>query len=176
MMNSQQIYSCLKCDKTTYKDFRGVFPRDMLINQGKILCGKNNSYVCNTAVKSESGEHWVAFFISDKGEGEYFDSFGLHPNPTFASFLNVNCNSWVRNNVSFQSPFTTVCGQYCVYFIHKRSSGESMKCIIKTLKQGNSDSIVNTFVNKHFSGTGKHALLDSRFVVHQIAKEMKNLL
>jgi hypothetical protein len=174
-MNSQQLFSCLNRGKITYQDFRGVSPRDMLLKQSKVLHGKNNSYVCNMAVKTDSGEHWVAIFISPQGEGEYFDSFGLHPITTFCTFLNDNCKSWVRNNI-VQSTFSMVCGQYCVYFLHQRSNCESMRDILSMLKSVDSDSIVNTFVNKHFSGVGKHAVTDSRFIIQQISKEMNKVL
>lgn len=172
-MNSSQIFSCLKRHKTTSPHFRGVFPVDMLIKNAKVLKGKNNSYVCNTAVKNNSGEHWVAIFISASGEGEFFDSYGFPPNTTFSSFLDINCDSWVRTNVSLQSPFTTVCGQFCVYFIHERSCGRNISSILQTLKNSDSDKLVNSFVNNHFSGIEKHALFDSRFVLQQIAKSLK---
>lgn len=174
-MNSQQIFSCLHRNKTTSSGFRGVFPKDLLLKQAKIINGKNNSYVCNTAVKNHAGEHWIAIIISPEGNGEYFDSYGLPPNDTFSSFLNTNCMSWVRNNCALQSPFTTVCGQYCVYFIHKRFQGVSMSDVLSSLKNNDSDKTVNVFVNEHFSGTDKHALTDGRFVVDQIAKEWNML-
>lgn len=46
---------------------------------------------------------------------------------------------------------------------------------LSALKNEDSDRIVNTFVNKHFSGVGKYALTDGRFVIHQVAKELKML-
>ena len=57
-----------------------------------------------------------------------------------------------------------------------KQAGVSMSDILRMLKRGDSDCNVNTFVNKHFSGVGKHAVSDSQFIIHQIAKEMNKAL
>ena len=171
-MNSHQIYSCLKQDTITQRSFRGVFPLDMLFKHAKIVPDRNNSYVCNTAVKINSGEHWIAMYIDSESNGEYFDSYGLYPNEIFASFLDQHCFSWTRNVIPLQRLFSTVCGQHCVFWIHSRGLGYNSECIIESLKSKNADKIVLDFVNKHYSGITKGVLVDHQFVFQQIATQM----
>lgn len=174
-MNAHQIYSCLSQEKLTKDSFRGVFPRDLLFKHGKVLPNRNNSYVCNTAGKESPGEHWIAIHIDDEGLGEYFDSYGLLPNDTFACFLQSNCVSWTRSIIPLQNPLTTVCGQYCIFWLYSKGLGFQSECIIESLKRSNNaDTCVLEFVNKHFSGVTKaHELLDRQFVIQQISRAMQ---
>ena len=133
-MNSHQIHSCIKQDPITQSSFHGVFPQDMLFKQ-KIHVHKNNSYICNTAPSTNSGEHWFALYIDSELNGEYFDSYGLDPDETFASFLDQHCFSWTRNIIPLQKPFSTVCGQHCIFWIHSKGLGYNSECIIETLKK-----------------------------------------
>lgn len=173
-MNAHQIHSCLRKERLTSSSFRGVFPRDLLFKHGKVLPNRNNSYVCNTACKESPGEHWIAIYIDNEGIGEYFDSYGLFPNETFACFLESNCVSWTRSIIQLQNPLTTVCGQYCIFWLYSKGLGFNSECIIESLKRSiNSDSCVLEFVNKHFSGvTKRHELQDHQFVRQQIARAM----
>ena len=174
-MNSHQIHSCLIQDINTKDSFRGVFPRDLLFKHGKVLPNKNNSYVCNTACKESPGEHWIAIYIDDEGKGEYFDSYGLYPNDTFACFLQNNCHSWDRTIIPLQNPLTTVCGQYCIFWLYSKGLGFTTPCIIESLKNSyNSDTCVLEFVNRRFSGvTKRHELVDHQFVIQQISRAMQ---
>lgn len=174
-MNSHEIYSCLKQDTVTTHSFRGVFPKDMLLTQAKVLQNKNNSYVCNTAPKINSGEHWIAMYIDGELNGEYFDSYALEPNETFAAFLNQHCIYWRRNIFPLQVPFTSVCGQHCIFWLHSRDLGYSSECILNTLSKTNADKTVLDFVNKHYSGITKGKLVDQQFVIQQISKTMNSM-
>ena len=49
--------------------------------------------------------------------------------------MNRNSVEWEHNKIQLQSVFSTVCGQYCIYFLYHRCRKRSMA------------SIVNSFVN-----------------------------
>ena len=52
-------------------------------------------------------------------KGEFFDSYGkqpIHYNKHFLDFMNINAVEWQHNKIQLQSAFSTVCGQYGIYF------------------------------------------------------------
>ena len=70
-------------------------------------------------------------------KGEFFDSYGKHPihyNKHFLDFMNRNAVEWEHSKIQLQSAFSTVCGQYHIYFLY---------CGRKRTMS----SIVNSFVN-----------------------------
>ena len=71
-------------------------------------------------------------------KGEFFDSYGKHPihyNKHFLDFMKRNAVEWEHNKIQLQSAFSTVCRQYCIYFLYHC-------CRKRTVS-----SIVNSFVN-----------------------------
>lgn len=111
-MDTKQIICLLKSDPL----FRGVFSRDTIPKQIKTP----GSIIINTDVSTNSGEHWIAIFISKNGKGIYFDSYGLRPlHREIELFLNNNCGSdWKHNPTTLQttSDLSFTCGHYCVLF------------------------------------------------------------
>lgn len=107
------------------KSFVGTFPRDRLPK----YVGSPSACVINTDLSSAPGAHWVAIYIDEFGDGEYYDSFGLPPqHKEIVEFLDRNCfNRWSYNNQIIQemSPESLTCGNYCVLIIDLRSRGIS---------------------------------------------------
>ena len=65
------------------------------------------------------GTHWIAIYFNEQMKGELFDSYGKHPihyNKYFLDFMNRNAVEWEHNKIQLQSAFSSVCGQYCIYF------------------------------------------------------------
>ncbi len=87
-------------------------------------------YVLNTDPKSEPGEHWLAFYrASSTSRTEYFDSMGLP-----RSFYGLPDGDFVEVNKSqLQSMDSKLCGQYCVYFLERRSFYKRPDQIIRNL-------------------------------------------
>ena len=86
-------------------------------------------FVLNTHPSGSPGEHWLAFFFNPTTQKlEYFDSFGF-PLSMYAA-VNAALDACrllsicVRANTlgMLQSTTTTVCGHYCVAFIHWRAA------------------------------------------------------
>ena len=59
----------------------------------------------------------------------------IHYNKYFLDFINRNGVQWEHNKIQLQSAFSSVCEQYCIYFLYRHCG----KRLIT--------SIVNSFVN-----------------------------
>ena len=117
--------------------FGGVFSRDNLPD----LAEGDKFYVCNTAPSSEPGDRWVVLHAAAEGV-EYFDLLGgtIH-HDEFAQFLG---GEYRYVSVQTQELFSSVCGQYCIFYMSLRDRGHSMDDIVHVLD--NSDRIVTCFV------------------------------
>jgi hypothetical protein len=94
----------------------------------------------------ESGTHWIALFAKNMEQLYYFDSYALPPNKIIGKYLE-NYKKVTRNKKSYQSVFSSVCGQYCIYFIYMLSLNLSFDELIKLLDNSiNSDLFVKSFV------------------------------
>ncbi|GFW61345.1 uncharacterized protein TNCV_4136631 [Trichonephila clavipes] len=87
----------LSQEKTTSPYFQGVYSRDTLPPLQENMCA-----IVNSDDSSQPGTHWLALFVNDKRELEFYDSFGQPPvfyNISTTTYLDVLWNSKV-----FQSP------------------------------------------------------------------------
>ena len=162
-MNTQQILRILKVEKI--KEFVGVYPCDKL---PKIT--PPATLVANIDPASKPGKHWVVLYIDHDGSGDYFDSYGLPPLKVFKNYLHENCNNWVHNTHRVQGPLSSVCGQFCIYFIVHRARDIPLKAIVDTFDKNNlveNDEIVSGFVNQRYNTELETYDLD--FIVNQIA-------
>ena len=145
-MNSTQIEKVLI--RRCRGQFLGVFAKDtmprVLPAQRPILL------VCNTDVKSQPGEHWIAIYIGKTHRGEFFDSFGRPPEPTFAQFLARNCVGWRHNNRQIQSSVSYFCGQYCCFYCLYKSIDTDLLAITGCFSNdtGLNDYMVHAFICK----------------------------
>ena len=77
--------------------------------------------VVNTDPADKPGQHWVAIYITREGVGEYFDSYGRPPNlPQIQQVFQKNVNDVIYNTRHLQGTFSTVCGQYVIFFLLHR--------------------------------------------------------
>ena len=137
-MDTLQIEHVFASDSHGRSVVRGVVSRDGLPTAVDTY---PTAFVCNTHTGDQPGQHWIAIYASSKKTGEYFDSFGLPPlYPAFRRFLQDNCEEWTYNNKTFQSPLSTVCGQYCAAYLLLRSRGVPMINFVKTF---NTDLVAN---------------------------------
>lgn len=148
-MNSVQIDKALRKDEKIRDFWVGVFAADKLPEKEY-----PGAYVANTQSSDQGGEHWVAFFTPEQGRVEAFDSYGR--NPTFHSEyfqLWIGEDNLKYNHEQFQSYNTTVCGQYCIFFVALRCRNVSLENICKILNiyKGKSDDFVCKFVNKNYN-------------------------
>ena len=147
-MNSAQITQLLRADPYTRDVFAGVYPRDRL---PRTIKNYPSAYVCNTDPHTDEGEHWIAIYVDDDGSGEYFDSYGLPPlHATFTNFLNKQCTMWTYNDKRLQGLASTVCGQYCIFYLMHRCRGFSMDTIAYMCGSNlqDNDVLVHDFIMK----------------------------
>ncbi|GFV85003.1 uncharacterized protein F54H12.2 [Trichonephila clavipes] len=101
-MDGMQMYTVLSQEKTTSPYFQGVYSRDTLPPLEENMCA-----IVNSDDSSQPGTHWLALFVNDKRELEFYDSFGQPPVfyniSTTTTYLDVLWNSKV-----FQSPTSNV--------------------------------------------------------------------
>ena len=143
-MNDIQISRLLKPIKT----FIGIFsantiPKDLFNN-------KNKCFIFNTDPSNLPGRHWIAVYVQNKNKIEYFDSYGKIPKlPIFSK--RIQHIHW--NKKRLQSPYSTICGEYCIYYLLKRHNISSMKKVFNTFidkKYYDNDSKIITYITKYF--------------------------
>jgi len=161
-MNNQQITSLISTCSIINEHFRGVYAMDTL---PKIEdWDKPSSCICNLDRSTEPGSHWISIFYPKNGPPEYFDSYGFD-GKRFEFFLG---ETYYYNPHFLQFPFSVVCGQYCIYYLYKRSFMKSMYEVLKPFKlddQLYNDFYVNDFIEKHFNVDLK--VFDMKFIINQ---------
>jgi hypothetical protein len=116
-------------------DFVGVFSIDKLPRK---LPHDSCGGVINLDVSTGPGTHWVAFFKNKGGGAEYFDPLGDRPPRRIASFLNRHSPMGVAyNRVPYQSERSTLCGNFCIFYLERRLAGQSF-CSITAVLSTNS--------------------------------------
>ncbi|GFY66005.1 uncharacterized protein TNIN_441161 [Trichonephila inaurata madagascariensis] len=95
------VKGVLSQEKTTSPYFQSVYSRDTLPPLQENMCA-----IVNSDDSSQPGTQWLALFVNDKRELEFYDSFGQPPvfyNISTTTYLDVLWNSKV-----FQSPTSNV--------------------------------------------------------------------
>lgn len=178
-MDARQIHRILKKDKKLSDcNFLGVFAEDMItLSALDYPC----CLVVNTKPHTHQGEHWIAIFKTEENIGVYFDSFGFPPN----GYENISkvidsCDEWIYNVVPLQSTYSTVCGQYCVFFLEHMARGFTLEKIAYLLndtgdKHANDANIYNYVLHKHsktIQDLDKVDIVDIPFAFSQIASSI----
>ena len=89
----------------------------------------------------------------DRGQVEFFDSFGLPPNAydarivIFLANLATTSNDALHNIVQLQSIESDACGHYCVLYGVARSRGDTFRGIVAEMKAMKRDNIIKYIVN-----------------------------
>ena len=105
----------------------------------------------------------------------YFDSYGWKPViKEFQAYIGKNAQ---YNKKCLQHKLSMSCGQWCMYFVLRRSEGWKMKTITKPFNPKNplvDDYAMNYLVQKHFKTN--QDVLDRKFLAGQISRQMKDML
>lgn len=56
--------------------FQGVYPSNKLPTSISVYPAL---FIANVDTSEKPGSHWLALYFTNKQEGEFFDSYGLHP-------------------------------------------------------------------------------------------------
>ena len=151
-MNTLALDKILSSDPFVRDVFGGVFPSDKLPREVE---NYPKAYVANVDKASSPGSHWVAIYFASNDTAEFFDSLGQPPGTytmSFVTFLDRNCLQWTNNYKTLQSPFSNVCGQYCIYYLVHRCRKINMNTIVQkfTSNRENNDKLVAQFVRTYY--------------------------
>jgi hypothetical protein len=123
----------------------GVFPADCIPSLKAV--NHNACFIVNTDPNGEPGKHWLAFFYDfDNRTLEYFDSFALKLNKHKYVHSTLSSRKLdilpVNNTVNLQSFNSSVCGFYCILYLHWRTRfNDSYLSITKIRKLSNIDEL-----------------------------------
>ena len=91
------------------------------------------AYIVNTDISIDPGEHWVAIYFR-RDQAIYYDSYIL-------PFLERNSTRWIHNTECLQSPWSKVCGMWCIYIIHQLNKGLDLNTAIQQELYGTGDDL-----------------------------------
>lgn len=131
--NTTSNYDLMKLMKNV-KSFKGVFMKDTL---PKTMSKRKSSGIINLDIDKNEGTHWVCYYNDPKNQYvEYFDSFGLAPPNEIISFLRKAGKQGIQLNTSqLQNLKSSLCGQFCVYYIKEREKGNAPYDVLYQLAQ-----------------------------------------
>lgn len=165
-MNSTQLTNAVMSDRLGQNLFRGVFPADELTSQNVIdyPCG----YIANTDPSHKPGTHWVCFFFDKNKKGEFFCSYGKPPKDyKFETWLANNSKTWTFNETRLQGALSSVCGQFCIFYLLHRFRDTTIDGLFSKDFDLN-DKWVNDFIAERFNMDT--AVINTDFLKTQIAK------
>lgn len=168
-MNNLQIESLMRRHAATRRIFVGVYAADTLPPRPRKI--RPCAYIVNTDPQKLPGTHWICCYFPKAGfEAEYFDSYGQPPVESIRFFLESQSGSFKSSSIKLQNFFSTVCAQYCIYFVMQRIADKSFASIVSGLERLSasvSDKYVNAFVEVSF---GQNLpVYDTAFLLRQFA-------
>ena len=131
VLHTNEIYNKILSDDYAKISFIGVFPFDV---QPIITCYPA-SLVFNTDPYGKNGQHWVAIYVDENKNSEFFDSFGLSPAAYgLDKYLEKLSKNYFYNQQQLQGFDSNTCGYYCIFFIKLKARGYSLKKILSFFK------------------------------------------
>lgn len=173
-METSEIYASLKTNTLTRECVGGVVALDLLPRKEHIKYNEHGItfFIVNLDTSDKPGSHWVAILISPVREiyNEYFDSYGLKPPTEIADYLD---NNYIMQSKCLQSFQSTICGQWCIFYVWHRCRGYTLSDITskfrgKTLSEN--DVFINRIINDEFIGEHE-PILDENFISSQISRK-----
>ena len=172
-MDTVELLRNVESDDVVRRTFGGILPRDKLPDRIETF---PVSFIVNTDSSREEGSHWVAFYLQNEDCGEFFDSYGNSPTSLaeeFEDFLKNNVKNYSYNDKRLQGDFSTVCGQFCLFYLYHRCRGYDIREITRMFHKDAdiNDVLVNEFVNLQYDDIQR--VLDGDYIVNQIVRPFK---
>jgi len=131
-------------NSVTHKFYEGCFAADRIPKCVKFP----TSMVVNLERSNEDGSHWIGLFTRSASQIFYFDSYGLQPEGLVRKYMIENFEKITRNLKTFQSPFSSVCGHYCIFFIYFMSLNLKFEDVVRMLELSDRpDLFVKNFIS-----------------------------
>ena len=174
-MDNEEIEILCKNILETKDHFLGVFASDMIPERSSIE-GKK-FLIANLDPSYKDGSHWVCMIFQQRPDKDiYFDSYGRFPPKNLEKHLR---KGFKHNTVQLQHPFSTACGQWCIFFSCAVFSDHSLKNVSDFFDMQSdllvNDYVVNKFINSILPNDNIHKVIDRSFVKKQFAKTMKDV-
>lgn len=169
-MNTSEITRMLRADTVTRHVFIGTFAADQMPVINQYPC----AFVVNFDPHTKPGSHWIAYFFTADGQGEYFDSYGRHPTGRFLTKLRKHSKDWLSNNTQVQNHASSTCGQYCIMFLYFRARGTSMKEFLSYFSSRDfayNDNLIVELVSRCFHVST--VVYDESYLITQISTLFK---
>jgi hypothetical protein len=178
-METNEIYAALKTHRMTKNCIDRVCPIDELPPRNKLKYNSDGItfLVVNLDASYLPGSHWVALCIpaNKKNIAEYFDSYGKKPKKIIRDYLGGN---YINQKRELQGLTSTICGQWCIYYIWERCRGYTLSEITNSFKgktKDENDEIVNETVNLEFTGEDE-PIVDQEFWSSQTSKSLEEVI
>lgn len=158
-MNSSSLQCVIDCDPVLSQNVCGVFAADEIPQNTNTF---PFAFIVNTDPKRQPGRHWLAFYISSRTAGEFFDSFGNPPEYYFnhsKEFFNAKSFKLEFNIKRLQSNESKVCGQYCLFYLLNRCRNVIMDTTVNLFSNDFriSDEFVSDYITNTFPYCMKHS-------------------
>lgn len=115
MHDTIQLRKACEKDPIISQHFKGVFAADQIPMQKLSREMGSWSIIMNTDPLSKPGQHWVAVLKKDN-KCYFFDSYGQAPTK-YQPDLWKPFSRCERNQKDYQQTLSTVCGDYCIFFL-----------------------------------------------------------
>ena len=143
-MNTTQLQCAMDSDPAMKEYQRKVFALDQF---KKAKLSERGIYICNEQTSQNPGSHWF-LIITELDKVYFIDSFAQSPK-YFGIERKINKLKKPVAALSdiIQNPFSTLCGEYCLFFAYHLSRNINLKNVINFFT---SDSVRNDQNIKHF--------------------------
>lgn len=170
-MDNITISRLMKKNPVTKKYFGGVYASNKLPRI--IKCLTPQLFIINVDPSYKPGSHWICIALISNGKKKsyYFDSYGLPP--VKLEFVKFMKKRYQYSKKQLQHPFSTTCGQWCMFFAYKMCKGrKNFKTIFQKFSKNlrANDNKVNLWVEKTFQTD--QDVTDEAFVIKQISRVM----
>ena len=147
-LTSDELTQLATSDPLVKSRFQGVFPSDILPKIEQYPAG----FIFNNEPSTEAGMHWLAFYFPEKGQSDFFDSYGFPPEFYTPNFTKLIKNTKRHiNTKTLQSLDTAVCGDYSLFYLWHRVRGNSIEKIDQLFTNNThfNDKMAVAFVRTH---------------------------
>ena len=150
-MNTKQLQCALDSDPAMKDYSRNVFALDQF---HRVNLSDKGIFECNDQPSKKSGNHWFLIFI-DPEKIYFVDSFANEPKYYHVDEkLRTLKKPIFRFSKMLQSPFSTLCGEYCIFFAYHLSRNFNLEYVIRFFTNDcvQNDQNVKDFIWRKFPG------------------------
>lgn len=169
-MNTNEINYILFNNRSARRIYLGAFPCDKLPR----ILDRKCAIIINTDPHDKPGQHWTALFYNPRERLEYFDSYGQPPTSTIKYFLRKIKLPIYYNRTQIQKDLSTVCAQYCIFFVMMKAEGKQFEDIIAKFDRiADDDKYIVKWLRKRFGIVSRE--VDKKYLNSRILRLLDHL-